>query len=136
MAASSLQRRQSPAGSEPGKPGAEIDSVIDTVALDVTLNDALACVRAEGTVSVLGVHDLDPYPLPILMALIRNLTLRMTTAPIQQTWVDLLPLVTSGSLRTDGVFTHRFPLADAAEAYAAVAARSPECVKVILDPAG
>jgi 2-desacetyl-2-hydroxyethyl bacteriochlorophyllide A dehydrogenase len=115
--------------------GRGADSVIDTVALDVTLNDALACVRADGTVSVLGVHDLNPYPLPILMALIRNLTLRMTTAPIQQTWTDLLPLVTSGSLRTDGIFTHRFPLSAAADAYAAVAARSPECVKVILNPA-
>lgn len=95
------------------------------MALDATLNDALACVRADGTVSVLGVHDLDPYPLPILMALIRNLTLRMTTAPIQQTWTDLLPLVTGGKLRTDGIFTHRYPLAEAADAYAAVAARTP-----------
>jgi 2-desacetyl-2-hydroxyethyl bacteriochlorophyllide A dehydrogenase len=115
--------------------GRGADSVIDTVALDGTLNDALACVRADGTVSVLGVHDLNPYPLPILMALIRNLTLRMTTAPIQQTWTDLLPLVTSGSLRTDGIFTHRFPLSAAADAYAAVAARSQECIKVILNPA-
>ena len=113
--------------------GRGADSVIDTVALDATLNDALACVRADGTVSVLGVHDLDPYPLPILMALIRNLTLRMTTAPIQQTWPDLLPLVTGGSLRTDGIFTHHYPLAEAAAAYAAVAARTPECIKVILD---
>jgi 2-desacetyl-2-hydroxyethyl bacteriochlorophyllide A dehydrogenase len=116
--------------------GRGADSVIDAVALDATLNDALSCVRADGTVSVLGVHDLNPYPLPILLGLVRNLTLRMTTAPIQQTWPDLLPLVTSGSLRTDGIFTHRFPLAKAADAYAAVAARSPECMKVILEPAG
>jgi 2-desacetyl-2-hydroxyethyl bacteriochlorophyllide A dehydrogenase len=115
--------------------GRGVDSVIDTVALDATLDDALACVRADGTVSVLGVHGLDPYPLGILMALVRSLTLRMTTAPIQQTWTDLVPLVASGSLRTDGIFTHRFPLAEASKAYAAVAARSPECVKVILNPA-
>lgn len=114
--------------------GRGADSVIDTVALDVTLDDALACVRADGTVSVLGVHDLNPYPLPILMSLVRSLTLRMTTAPIQQTWTDLLPLVASGSLRTDGIFTHRYPLSAAPEAYAAVAARSPECVKVMLNP--
>ena len=35
------------------------------VALDATLDDAFACVRAGGTVSVIGVHDLDPYPLPL-----------------------------------------------------------------------
>ncbi|MET0475699.1 MAG: alcohol dehydrogenase catalytic domain-containing protein [Mycobacterium sp.] len=114
--------------------GRGADSVIDTVAKDATLNDGLSCVRADGTVSVLGVHDLAPYPLPILMGLVRSLTLRMTTAPIQQTWTDLLPLVTTGALRTDGIFTHRFPLSSAAEAYAAVAARTPECVKVILRP--
>jgi len=114
--------------------GRGADCAIDTVALNATLDDALACVRADGTVSVLGVHDLTPYPLPILMSLIRNLTLRMTTAPIQQTWTDLLPLVTTGALRTDAIFTHRFPLSSAAEAYAAVAARRPDCVKAILDP--
>ena len=114
--------------------GRGADSVIDTVALDATLDDALTCVRADGTVSVLGVHGLDPYPMPILMALVRSLTLRMTTAPIQQTWTDLLPLVTSGALRTDGIFTDRYPLAEAADAYAAVAARNPQCVKVILEP--
>ena len=114
--------------------GRGVDGVIDTVARDATLNDAIACVRVDGTVSVLGVHDLDPYPLPILMALVRSLTLRMTTAPIQQTWTELVPLVTSGALRTDGIFTHSFPLSAAPEAYAAVAARSPECVKVMLDP--
>ena len=34
--------------------GRGADSVVDTVALDATLNDALACVRADGTVSVLS----------------------------------------------------------------------------------
>ena len=107
-------------------------SVIDAVALDATLNDAFACVRPGGTVSVIGVHNLDPYPLPILMALFRSVTLRMTTAPVHQTWKELVPLVASGRLATDGIITHEFPLADAADAYAAVAARSADCIKVIL----
>jgi threonine dehydrogenase-like Zn-dependent dehydrogenase len=58
----------------------------------------------------------------------------MTTAPIQRTWLDLLPLVTGGQLRTDSIFTHRFALDDAAEAYALVAARSADCIKVMLEP--
>lgn len=114
--------------------GRGADSVIDTVASDATLDDAIASVRAGGTVSVVGVHDLAPYPLPILMSLVRSLTLRMTTAPIQQTWPDLIPLVTNGDLRTDGIFTHRFALDDAAHAYAKVAERSADCVKAVLDP--
>ena len=109
-------------------------SVIDAVAVDATMDDALAAVRPGGTVSVIGVHDLQPYPLPLLMGLFRSLTLRMTTAPVHQTWKELVPLVAGGRLRTDGIFTHQFRLAEAAEAYAAVAARSAECVKVMFRP--
>ena len=83
---------------------------------------------------MVGVHDLDPYPLPVLIGLFRSVTLRMTTAPVHQTWKELLPLVTSGRLRTDGIFTHAFPLTEAPNAYAAVAARSGECIKVMLRP--
>jgi 2-desacetyl-2-hydroxyethyl bacteriochlorophyllide A dehydrogenase len=114
--------------------GRGADSVIDAVALDATLNDALTCVRPGGTVSVIGVHNLEPYPLPILIGLFRSITLRMTTAAVQQTWKDLIPLVQSGALRTDGIFTHRFDLEDAAAAYQQVAARSGDCIKVLMQP--
>lgn len=114
--------------------GRGADAVIDAVALDATLDDALSCVRPGGTVSVVGVHNLDPYPLPILMSLFRSVTLRMTTAPIHQTWRELVPLVAHGRLRTDGIFTHEFALADAADAYAAAAARSAGCIKVMMHP--
>lgn len=114
--------------------GRGADAVIDAVALDTTLNDAFTIVRPAGTVSVIGVHDLNPYPLPILMSLLRSVTLRMSTAAMQKSWPELIPLVQSGTLRTDGIFTHSFALDDAADAYAAVAARTPECIKAILIP--
>jgi threonine dehydrogenase-like Zn-dependent dehydrogenase len=114
--------------------GRGVDAVIDAVARDATLDDAFACVRAGGTVSVIGVHDLAPYPLPALMGLFRSITLRMTTAPVHRTWSELVPLVQHGRLRTDGIFTHEFALADAAAAYAAVAERSAGCMKVLLRP--
>ena len=114
--------------------GRGADSVIDAVALDATLDDAIASVRAGGTVSVIGVHDLQPYPLPVLMGLFRSLTVRMTTAPVHRTWPELVPLIQDGSLSTADIFTHEFPLDDAADAYAAVAARSADCVKLLMRP--
>jgi 2-desacetyl-2-hydroxyethyl bacteriochlorophyllide A dehydrogenase len=114
--------------------GRGADAVIDAVASDATLDDALTCVRAGGTVSVIGVHDLQPYPLPVLMGLFRSVTLRMTTAPVHRTWKTLVPLVANGRLRTDGIFTHRFPLSEAPQAYAAAAARSADCIKVLMRP--
>lgn len=114
--------------------GQGADAVIDAVALDRTLDDALACVRAGGTVSVIGVHGLAPYPMPMLASLLRSLTLRLTTAPVHGTWPELVPLVQGGRLSTAGIFTHSFPLEEAAVAYAEVARRSDDCVKVVLVP--
>ncbi|HTR70416.1 MAG TPA: alcohol dehydrogenase catalytic domain-containing protein [Mycobacteriales bacterium] len=114
--------------------GRGVDAVIDAVALNSSLDDAFACVRAAGTISVVGVHDLSPYPLPILLGLFRSLTLRLTTAPVHQTWKELMPMVRSGRLPTGGIMTHEFPLAAAAEGYALAAARSPDCLKIMLRP--
>jgi 2-desacetyl-2-hydroxyethyl bacteriochlorophyllide A dehydrogenase len=107
-------------------------SVIDAVGNDATMTDALSCVRAGGTVSVIGVHDLNPFPFPALMSLVRSVTLRMTTAPVQRTWPELIPLIRAGRLDTAGIFTDFLPLEDAPQAYAAVASRTAECVKVAL----
>jgi 2-desacetyl-2-hydroxyethyl bacteriochlorophyllide A dehydrogenase len=114
--------------------GRGVDAVIDAVGSDVTMSDALTAVRAGGTVSVVGVHDLQPFPFPALPALVRSITLRMTTAPVQQTWPQLIPLLQSGRLSVDGIFTTEMPLDAAADAYRAVAARSGDVVKVLLTP--
>jgi threonine dehydrogenase-like Zn-dependent dehydrogenase len=114
--------------------GTGVHAVIDAVALDATLDDAFAAVRAGGTVSVVGVHNLDPYPLPILTGLFRSITLRMSTAAVHRSWQELLPLVMSGAIRTDGVVTHRFPLEDAAAAYQLAAERRGDCLKVAFTP--
>ncbi len=114
--------------------GLGADAVIDAVGTDSSLDDALACVRTGGTLSVVGVHDLQPYPLPALVCLLRSLTIRMTTAPVQQTWPQLIPLLQAGRLSVDGIFTGALPLDDAAQAYAAAFSRSAEHLKVQLIP--
>lgn len=114
--------------------GLGADSVIDAVATDTTLNDALDAVRTGSTVSIVGVHDLQPYPLPALACLIRSLTIRLTTAPVQQTWPELVPLLQAGRLDVDGIFTTTMPLTDAAAGYDAAMSRSGEHLKIKLTP--
>ena len=109
-------------------------SVIDAVGNDTTMTSALSCVRAGGTVSVVGVHNLSPFPFPATLSLIRSLTLRMTTAPVQRTWPELVPLLQAGRLDVSGIFTQSMTLDAAPNAYAAVAARTADCIKVILTP--
>jgi 2-desacetyl-2-hydroxyethyl bacteriochlorophyllide A dehydrogenase len=114
--------------------GRGADLVVDCVATDRSLDDAFACVRAGGTVSVVGIHSLEPYPLNALMGVYRSITLRMKTAPVHQTWPELVPAIRSGALDTNGVFTHTYALGEAAAAYAAVAERSADCLKAVLRP--
>lgn len=109
-------------------------SVIDAVANDTTLTEALTVVRPGGTVSVIGVHDLNPFPFPATMSLIRSVSMRLTTAPVQRTWPELIPLIQSGRMDTSGIFTHSMSLDDAAAAYTKVASRSADCLKVALTP--
>ena len=107
-------------------------SVIDAVGSDGSMTDALNLVRAGGTVSVVGVHNLDPFPLPATISLMRSITLRMTTRSGSAHLVRIGPLLQSGRLDVSGIFTDTMPLADASAAYAAVAARTADCVKVAL----
>lgn len=114
--------------------GRGADAVIDAVATDASLTDALNAVRPGGTVSVVGVHDLNPFPLNALGCLIRSITLRMTTAPVQRTWPELIPLLQSGRLDVNGIFTTTLPLDEAAKAYATAGSRTGDDVKILLTP--
>ncbi len=77
---------------------------------------------------------MQPFPFPALGCLIRSITLRMTTAPVQRTWPELIPLLRSGRLDVDGIFTTAMPLDEAAKGYATAASRSGEDVKILLTP--
>lgn len=114
--------------------GRGADSVIDAVGTDASMTDAINAVRPGGTVSVVGVHDLQPFPLPALACLLRSITLRMTTAPVQQTWAELIPLLASGRLDVDGIFTTTMRLDQAESAYATAALRSGDHLKILLTP--
>jgi 2-desacetyl-2-hydroxyethyl bacteriochlorophyllide A dehydrogenase len=114
--------------------GRGADSVIDAVGTDASMTDALNAVRPGGTVSVVGVHNLQPFPLPALSCLMRSITLRLTTAPVQRTWPELIPLLASGRLDVDGIFTTTLPLDEAARGYATAESRSGEHVKIMLTP--
>jgi len=65
---------------------------------------------------------------------VRSVSMRLTTAPVQRTWPELIPLIQSGRLDTSGIFTDSMALSDAPAAYAKVAARTADCIKVILTP--
>ena len=109
-------------------------AVIEAVGSDQTMTDALLCAAAGGTVSVIGVNINPAFAFPVPLALMRRLTFRVTLASVPSAWEALVPLVASGRLQPEEVFTHRMGLSEAAEAYRLFDAREDGVLKVLLDP--
>ncbi|HVM10630.1 MAG TPA: zinc-binding dehydrogenase [Acidimicrobiales bacterium] len=116
--------------------GRGAQSVIEAVGADQTILDALLCAAPGGTVSVIGVSMNLALPVPMPLLLFRRLTLRTTLASVPVTWEALLPLVASGRLHPEDVFTHRLGLSEAAEGYRVFDNREDGVLKVLLDPKG
>jgi 2-desacetyl-2-hydroxyethyl bacteriochlorophyllide A dehydrogenase len=114
--------------------GRGADVVIDAVATDASLDCAIGAVRVGGTISVVGIHDMAPYPFPMLQAVYKSITLRASMAAVQSAWRELLPLISAGRLDTSGIITHRYRLEQAPHAYEMVSRRSADCTKVLLTP--
>ncbi|OBG86344.1 dehydrogenase [Mycobacterium sp. E802] len=114
--------------------GRGVDVVIDAVATDASLDSAIGAVRNGGTISVVGIHDVAPYPFPMLQAVYKSITLRASMAAVQSAWRELLPLILAGRLDTSGIITHRYSLEQAPHAYEMVSRRSPDCTKALLIP--
>lgn len=116
--------------------GRGADSVIEAVGRDETINDAIMAVKPGGTVSVVGVSSNLAHPFPMLIAMVKGITFRICVADIPSTWDNLIPLVASGKLVPEDVFTHHMGLSEAPEAYRMFDAKDDGVVKVLLDPTG
>lgn len=110
------------------------DAVIEAVGADATIQTAIQLVRVGGVVSVIGVNLNLAFPFPMGLALMKDLTFRIGLCPVPETWDELIPLVQSGRLRPEGVFTHRMALSEGTSAYEIFDQRRDGVMKVLLDP--
>ena len=63
----------------------------------------------------------------------KNLTVRGGICDVQNMWPHLVPLVRSGRLKAEGLFSHHFTLSDGAEAYRLFDSREDGVVKLRID---
>ena len=102
---------------------------------DQTINDAVMSAAPGATVSIIGVSFSLAVPFPMIFALLRRLTIRVTLASIPTTWDTLVPLVRNGTLRPEDVYSHRLGLSEANDAYRLFDTEKETTLKVLLDPA-
>jgi 2-desacetyl-2-hydroxyethyl bacteriochlorophyllide A dehydrogenase len=110
------------------------DVVIEAVGADATIQSAIRMVRNDGTVSVVGVNLNPDFSFPMAIALMKNLSFHIGVCPVPALWRHLVPLVQSGRLHPERVFTHRMPLAKGPDAYELFDRRADGVVKVLLEP--
>lgn len=112
--------------------GLGADGVIEAAGSAAALDAAMGLVRGLGTVSVVGAHFEPDFPLDNGRMFEREMTLRVTWGHPFRDRERILALIAEGVIDPTVAITHRFPLAEAVEAYRVFDAR--EAVKVILRP--
>jgi threonine dehydrogenase-like Zn-dependent dehydrogenase len=118
-------------------PDAAARRLIETAGIDrlSALHAAIDIVRRGGTISLLGVYGGTADPMPMLTLFDKQIQMRMGQANVRR-WVDdIMPLLLDGDpLGVDDFATHRVPLEEAPEAYAAFQAKQDGAVKILLRP--
>jgi len=113
--------------------GVGVDSVIDAAGKAATVKLAAKIVRLGGSISVLGI--LQPgIPVPLNYLQLKSVNLHAGITGIVDLWPELLPLVQSGKIKGEGVFTHQFKLSEGAEAFKVFNANEDDILKVMITP--
>ena len=113
--------------------GLGVDAVIEAVGVGPTLKQAMKMVRLGGRISILGILQADT-PIPMHIAQGKSVQVHAGIAGVADSWDTLMPLVQSGAIKAEGVFTHQFDLADGAAAYQAFDEQADNMMKVLMTP--
>lgn len=111
--------------------GIGADRVLECVGTKESMDQALRSTRPGGMVGYVGVPNGGPE-LPVRQMFGRNVGVNGGVAPVRGYIEELLPDVRSGAIEPGKVFDLVLPLAEAAEAYAAMDER--RATKVMLTP--
>jgi threonine dehydrogenase-like Zn-dependent dehydrogenase len=111
--------------------GIGADCVLECVGTKESMEQAIASTRPGGTVGYVGVPS-GGAELPIRALFGRNIGVNGGVAPVRNYIEELLPEVLDGTIKPGLVFDLELPLAEVAEAYAAMDER--RATKVLLRP--
>ncbi len=114
--------------------GVGVQSVFEASGAKGAINSVLPLVARRGTASFIGIPEPDDVlPLPLIM--FKNVTVRGGICDVQNMWPYLVPLIQSGRLRANGLFSHQFDLREGAEAYRLFDSREDGVIKLRIDVA-
>ena len=92
-------------------------------------------LRFDGSASFIGLPQ-GGASLDMAQILYRNLTIRAGVARVPQLWPSLMPLLESGRLKADGLYSHRMPLSNGPEGYELFDSRDDGVLKIDFEVGG
>ncbi len=110
----------------------EVDVAFEAGGTDAALHDALTSVAPGGRVILVGIPPGDRTSFRASLARRKGLTLVLCRRSRPEDLREAIRLGSSRELALDGLITHRFPLSDAAAAFAVAARR--DGLKVVVQP--
>ncbi len=113
-------------------------AVIDTISGTSSMEAAHACVRAGGTIAVLGMDHFKGHAMAVnwIDQFLRNVTIVGGYVPGGHYLPTLLDLAEAGRIEPSPMLTHHLPLEQAPEGYRLMHERAPGVIKVALRPGG
>ncbi len=112
--------------------GAMVGSVLEASGAPKATDSILSLIGLGGTVSCIGLPRKEAV-VSLFKMINLSLTIRGGICPVGEMWPALIPLVNSGRIKGEGIFTHRFKLSDGAEAYRLFDAREDGVIKVMIN---
>lgn len=114
--------------------GRMVDSVVEAVGADATIDLSLRLAAKRGTVSVIGVNQTRKFAFPMARAFAGGLTFRIGTCSVPEEWPALIPLIQSGRLTPEKYISHVMSLDEGEQAYALFDKRADGALKMVLAP--
>lgn len=118
--------------------GKGVDVALDANGGPTTTPLAIKLIGRGGRVAVVGVSEHRTIPFPVLSGFHKNFEFHAGVCSIQRELPTLFEAIEGGRLdlaALQGIFTHRMPLSQGAEAYRRFDARPDGLLKIALDPA-
>lgn len=113
--------------------GLGVDCVIEAVGMPETVKMSIKLARLGGRVSILGMMQAGSQ-VPMDYAQVKSLTVHAGMSGIINLWPELIPLVTAGRIKGEGVFTHEFSMSEGAAAYKMFSAQEDNVTKILIKP--
>jgi 2-desacetyl-2-hydroxyethyl bacteriochlorophyllide A dehydrogenase len=110
--------------------GGACDSIFEASGARSAIDLVPSLARHGATASFIGLPQGDTA-VPMRNIIYRNLTVRAGIANVTAQWAQLVPLLQTGRVKGDGLFTHRLPLSAGAEGYRMFDAREDGVMKVM-----